>query len=73
MAKVENPRTYPYRKLYGFTYRPQNLMKLFLYETRYLELSNHINYKPIGFEMKELWIFEVNPRILFTIPTSMGC
>ena len=37
----------------------QNLMKLFLDETRHPGLSNHINYKTIEPEMREICIFEV--------------
>ena len=54
MAKIKSPRTYPNGKVYSFACRPQNLMKLFLYKTRHSDLFNHINYKPIGFEMKKL-------------------
>ena len=43
-----NLRTYPYGELYGFICRHQNLMKTFLYETRHLELSNHINNKALA-------------------------
>ena len=60
-----------YDELYGLTCRGQNLMKLFLEETRQSELSNHINYKSMGLEMRELWIFEVLLWILSTVLTSI--
>ena len=50
----QNPKTYPYDKLYGLLYRGQKFMKLFLYETRNSELSNHMNYKSIKLFMREL-------------------
>ena len=70
VARKQNPRTCPYDELYGLPYSNQKFMKLFLGETRHLVLSNN---KPIGFEMKKLWIFEVNLRILSTVLTSMCC
>ena len=39
-------------------------MKPILDEAKYLELSNHINYKAIGSVLSEIWIFEVDHRIL---------
>ena len=39
----------------------------------HLEISNNINYKAIGSVLSEIWIFEVNLRILSRIMTSMGC
>ena len=62
-----NPGMCPYGGVYGFICKHQNLMKLFLDETKYPELSNHINYKSIGLVMRELWIFEENPWILYSV------
>ena len=51
-------------KVYGSISSYQNLMNLFLYEARHLKLSKHINYKAIGIVLREIWIFEINHRIL---------
>ena len=53
--------------VYGSSYDHQNLMKLFLDETRHLRIYNHIKYKAIGLVLSEIWFFEVNPRILSLI------
>ena len=65
-----NLRRCPYDGVYDLFCGHRNLMKPFLDETRHLEIFNHINYKSIGLEMKEIWIFEVNPWILSPVLTS---
>ena len=51
----------------------QSLINLFLYKTRHLALSIHINYMAIGLVLSELWIFEVQPEILGFPLGSMSC
>ena len=65
IAEDQNPWTHPYDGVYGLVCRHQNLMKLFLDKTIYLGLSNHINYKVIGFKTKEIRIFEIDSYPLF--------
>ena len=73
VARIEILKTYSFNKSCFLSYRGQNLMKPFLYETRLPELSNHIYYKSIGPEIRELWILELAFWILFTVRTSMCC
>ena len=40
--------------VYGSISSHQNLMNLYLYETRHLRLSNHINYKAIILVLREI-------------------
>ena len=61
VVENRNPRTCPYNNLYSLLHKSQKFMKLFLDETRHPGISNHINYKAIGLEMRELLSFELDP------------
>ena len=54
-------KSYSVRTFEVYVFAHSHYNEIFLDETRHLGLSNHINYKVIGSEMRELWIFEVNP------------
>ena len=59
--------------VYDTAYNHKNGMKSILYETRHLDLSNHINYKVIELVLREIWFFEVYLEILCFVPGSMDC
>ena len=45
------------------------MIKPILDETKHLELSNHINYNAIESVLSEIWIFEINSKILSWVLT----
>ena len=51
---VKNPNDVRTYIVYGPKISYQSLMNLFLYKTRHLEVSNHINYKAIRLALSEL-------------------